>query len=320
MKNINTILVAVDLSDFCVSALKEAARLAHRNRAKLHVVHVVTQDLIKGHRERFNVPISQVLGEIRSQVFDYSERHVEPGTRFEVRVEVGHAVEQIIAVASEISADLIVLGAHGQGRRKSNDIGMIAARCVRRAPFPVLLVRSSQVGAFRKVVAAVDFSKASRFALEQAAIVADRDSASLHVLHIHRVPWQWFIDSEMESALPKSDEQIRLSAELRQEMARFVRPVRSAFPELEIETAIVDFEDGVATEIRTYADMIEADLVVIGAQGRSGIRDLLLGTTAERFIHRSSCCVLTVRSMEQVGDDLDGSGPLLANLTEAPAQ
>ena len=38
-----------------------------------------------------------------------------------------------------------------------------------------------------------------------------------------------------------------------------------------------------------------ADLVVLGTRGRSGLRALLLGTTAERLVHEAPCSVLVVK-------------------------
>ena len=74
--------------------------------------------------------------------------------------------------AAEFSADLLVLGSHGL-TVDSHSIGNIASKCVRKAPLPVLLVRDTHHGAFRKVVAGVDFSDTSFTALREAALIAE---------------------------------------------------------------------------------------------------------------------------------------------------
>jgi len=58
-----------------------------------------------------------------------------------------------------------------------------------------------------------------------------------------------------------------------------------------------------ASEIRTQAEKIDADLVVIGSHGRHGLPRLLLGSTASGVLHGAPCNVLTVR----VGDTADSA-------------
>ncbi len=47
--------------------------------------------------------------------------------------------------------------------------------------------------------------------------------------------------------------------------------------------------------INEQIDEVNADLVVLGTRGRTGLSVFLLGTTAERIIHDSQCSVYTVK-------------------------
>jgi nucleotide-binding universal stress UspA family protein len=47
--------------------------------------------------------------------------------------------------------------------------------------------------------------------------------------------------------------------------------------------------------IVSYADEVNADLVVVGSRGRSGVRRILLGSTAEEVVRRAPCPVTIVR-------------------------
>ena len=51
----------------------------------------------------------------------------------------------------------------------------------------------------------------------------------------------------------------------------------------------------VVTEIASYADRKEIELIVIGATGKSGIRRLLLGSVSTGVVAHSHCSVLVVR-------------------------
>lgn len=56
-----------------------------------------------------------------------------------------------------------------------------------------------------------------------------------------------------------------------------------------------------SSEIRSHAEAIGADLIVIGSHGRHGVSGLLLGSTANGVLHGAPCDVLTVR----IGDHSD---------------
>jgi len=54
-------------------------------------------------------------------------------------------------------------------------------------------------------------------------------------------------------------------------------------------------EGQAATTIVHQAELIQADLIVIGTHGRSGLPHMLLGSVAEKVVRRASCPVLTIR-------------------------
>ena len=72
------------------------------------------------------------------------------------------------------------------------------------------------------------------------------------------------------------------------------RAIRERFPDLKVE-AVIRQRENVWYAIVDYLKEAEADLAVLGTRGRTGIKILLLGTTAERIIHESPCSVLAVK-------------------------
>jgi nucleotide-binding universal stress UspA family protein len=74
-----------------------------------------------------------------------------------------------------------------------------------------------------------------------------------------------------------------------------------------------------ADVILTVARSVRADLIVLGTHGRSGVRRLLMGSTAERVSRKAACPVVTVRSsvaieQEPVVGAVGGAGPEDPNL------
>jgi nucleotide-binding universal stress UspA family protein len=65
-----------------------------------------------------------------------------PGVEAERRLEEGDPVEAILRVAEEIGADLIVMGTHGRTGLSRLFMGSVAEQVLRRAPCPVLTLKS----------------------------------------------------------------------------------------------------------------------------------------------------------------------------------
>jgi nucleotide-binding universal stress UspA family protein len=66
-----------------------------------------------------------------------------PGIAVEYRLEYGVPEEGVLKVAQEIGADMIVMGTHGRTGLKRFLMGSVAEYVMRKAPCPVLTVRSS---------------------------------------------------------------------------------------------------------------------------------------------------------------------------------
>lgn len=128
-----------------------------------------------------------------------------------------------------------------------------------------------------RVLCPIDFSSHSRRALDHAVAIARRFTARVSVIHV--------VAPEPPSAVPVDREQIAA------DMRAFVQPdLESAG--VPIDTAICDGRP-VDVILQRSAG---ADLVVIGAHGRSGVERLVLGSVTERVIRRALCPVLTVPS------------------------
>jgi nucleotide-binding universal stress UspA family protein len=137
---IHTILYPTDFSDRAACAFGLACALARDYGARLVLLHVSplpmlaygegvvmprppdSHDRLKAELERLEVPDAAI--------------------RVERRVEEGDPVPEILRVAEEVGADLIVLGTHGRTGLGRLLMGSVAEQVVRRGPCPVLTVRT----------------------------------------------------------------------------------------------------------------------------------------------------------------------------------
>jgi nucleotide-binding universal stress UspA family protein len=138
-----------------------------------------------------------------------------------------------------------------------------------------------------RILCTVDFSEVSQRAIDYAVALARWYTARMTVLHVYEVMPVAPIVPEMVPGFAVGPE---LRAGLLRELERFVEPTGAdAVP---LEFAIEQGQPGMAIVKRAKAD--DTRLIVLGTHGRSGFERFLLGSVAERVLHRAPCPVLTV--------------------------
>jgi nucleotide-binding universal stress UspA family protein len=138
MLPIHTVLHPTDFSDHSAVAAGLAAALARDYGARLVVLHVAHMaPPLTGEGMAVVSP-----AEIRAEAVDRLNAlpTPRPDVRSERRVELGDPVTEILRVAGELPADLIVLGTHGRTGLGRLLMGSVAEQVVRRATCPVLTV------------------------------------------------------------------------------------------------------------------------------------------------------------------------------------
>jgi nucleotide-binding universal stress UspA family protein len=143
---------------------------------------------------------------------------------------------------------------------------------------------------WKRICCPIDFSDASRAAMEVAADLARRFGAELVLLHAYPIPGYTFPDGSVVAS-PKMMQDLAEQAqrhleEWRLDAERLARGER------------VTAEKGVgepAAEIVAFAKNEAVDLLVLGTHGRTGLEHALMGSIAERVVRRAHCPVLTVR-------------------------
>jgi nucleotide-binding universal stress UspA family protein len=188
--------------------------------------------------------------------------------------------------------DLLVLGTHGLSPA-SRGVGSTAAGCIRKAHARVLLVEDAHATPFTAIVACVDFSETSRFALKQAVRVAMQDKARLLVLHVFDAPWH-HLHYRSPSDESSPDFQKQFTDSLDQQLRMFCEPLADDMKGLAVSYHVIDHPHHGAA-ITKFTLENEVDLVVLGTRGRTNLRDLLIGSTAERVVRDTPCSILTVK-------------------------
>jgi len=138
-----TILVPTDLSPPSMDAVRHAARLADRIGSRVILTYVM--------EDKLPAMILAHTTDTEEQLLDRHREHARkalvdvatdllPGHEVDCIVRQGADHEEIVALAREIGADLIVMGMHGHGFLVHALAGSTTERVLHHAPCPVLVV------------------------------------------------------------------------------------------------------------------------------------------------------------------------------------
>jgi nucleotide-binding universal stress UspA family protein len=134
------ILLATDSSREAELAATTAADLANSTNSELHVIHV--GEFLPTVLAQTEVEPAQLEREAQ-QLLDEQVRGIEEagGTVKEAHLGLGRADEEIVDLAQNIGAGMIVMGSRGRGRIRRALMGSVSDSVVRHAHCPVTIVR-----------------------------------------------------------------------------------------------------------------------------------------------------------------------------------
>ncbi|KQC03380.1 MAG: universal stress protein UspA [Methanoculleus sp. SDB] len=137
------ILVAIDGSDVSKRSLQTAIDEAKVWNAEIHAVYVIETGMLS------SIPIDNTLEVIYNLLesegnltMDESrETASQAGVELTTHIKQGHAGNEILKLADEIAADLIVLGSHGKSEIDRLLLGSVTSHVVRNSTVSTMVVR-----------------------------------------------------------------------------------------------------------------------------------------------------------------------------------
>jgi nucleotide-binding universal stress UspA family protein len=135
------VVVAYDFSPSAEEALMRAVDVAAR--APQHVLHVVSAlDPSVYGRHVTAAAAESIDRQVSERVAaSFAGRETEHEVQFFVHARIGHPVDEILAVARDVGADLLFIGSHGKTGVERFLLGSVSERVVREARCPVMVVR-----------------------------------------------------------------------------------------------------------------------------------------------------------------------------------
>jgi nucleotide-binding universal stress UspA family protein len=300
---INRVLCPVDFSEFSRHALARAIAIAKDHGAAVTAVHVVPLGgpVFTGGLDVVGPIVPLLVPEERDGLLRTLAAFVRaqaPGDvplDFDV-VEAPSIHGEILAQATRLHADLIVLGTHGRSGFQHLVFGSVTEKVLRIARQPVITVglpatdTSETPGSFTRILCAVDFSECSIAALRYALSLAEGARARVTVLTVLEWPPLGY------DPLVGVTDFAGFHAAVERAAGEHLHKVIGDFSPKGLEIVEVTRSGKPHHEILRLATEQRADLIVLGIHGKNPVDRLLFGATAEPVVRRASCPVLTVRS------------------------
>lgn len=291
MKTLKSILFAIDVTPASRESLKTVIKLASVFNAEVHVLHVIeplrhfkNAALQHLHTRYERQRTQELLQAVEKEL-------VEQGVNFNRCTEVAGSVsDSIISMASQLAAELIVLGAGNLSANRA--VGLTAQSVMEHAEQPVLVIHpDSHSHEFRTILCPVDHSSVSRRGLRNAVRLAKLLGSQLIVLSV--IPEVSWLTAAAEIG-EITDAKAEYEAQWCEELDRFAASI-----DFEGVAHTQVLERGVPHEqIIAAAKKNSADLIVMGATGRSGLLRVLLGSTTRRVLRNLPCSLLAVRQQD----------------------
>ena len=145
----------------------------------------------------------------------------------------------------------------------------------------------------KNILVATDFSEPSAVAMAYGRDMARSYDATLHVLHVVEDVMMRY-SPEVAFAIPDLQRDLEqaahrdLAATITDDDRRTLKVVPVVQTTFNVPTGIIE-----------YAKAHAIDLIIVGTHGRSAVKQLLLGSSAERVVRSAPCPVLAVRAKER---------------------
>lgn len=290
-QTIDSILVPTDGSEGARIGARRGIDLAATTGADVHVLSVVdTREIEPSQASNEQTERERLLEKDAERAVDaisgLAKRHLS--SRITTAVEEGIPFQTINEYVDTHDIDLIVMGTQGRTGLERVLLGSVAEKTLRTATVPIVTVTPdadvAEVGdeLYENILLPTDGSEGAELAIEWGITLAEVYDAMVHT--VYSVDTSRFGDegrAEFYDALEQTGREA-------------LETVRQRAREADLSIAGTLANGPAARAILSYSEEHDADLIVMGTHGRSGVRRYLIGSVTETVVRNADvpvCCV-----------------------------
>ena len=275
LPRLERLLVASDGTEFSAAAIQAALGIARRSQARVRVIHLLPGRGIGPAPGAAAIPAA-LLEQARGHLDEIEHEAVAAGITCETEVvETNlHFYQEIVHQADQVKSNLIIMGRRGSRGMARVRLGETTAKVIGHAHCSVLVVPRDAETYGRHLVLATDGSRHAEAATAMAATFAK----------ILQAP-----TTAISAILPSH------SAERQEEAATAARHAADFMAEHGIAAAAEVLHGRPDEVIVQAAAGKNADLIVVGSHGRTGLARAMLGSVSERVLDTAAVPVLVVK-------------------------
>ncbi len=282
------ILLATDGSEYSEGAVREAIRLAKKCSGRLSAISVVEAN------PEFETLAPQIVENrekaARQNLDAVQTRARQEGVVCDTIIHEGEeSYKYIVDEALKNKSTMIVMGRRGRTGLKRLVMGSVTARVIGHSHCNVLVVPKTAQLEFRSIVVATDGSKYSEAAASDAIGLAKRNGSALTVISV--VPSELMTSMDLDFIINPG----KIVEEEMHNAENHAKAVKEAAQKEGVVAKAFVVSGKPADAIIKTAKETNADLIVVGSHGRTGLEKLLMGSVAERVIILAPCAVLVVK-------------------------
>ncbi|WP_282043931.1 universal stress protein [Winogradskyella flava] len=140
-----------------------------------------------------------------------------------------------------------------------------------------------------KILVPTDFSEQAENALRVAAMLAKKHNAEIYLLHMMEIPMQQIDPGAVQSDIPETLFFMKLAHKKFEDLME--RDFLEGITVYETVKADITFN-----EIKESCKEFDIDLIVMGSHGASGLKEMFIGSNAEKVVRTSDVPVLVIKN------------------------
>lgn len=296
MKNIQSILIGAALDGRDHTTFRHATHFAKVAKSRaLYLAHIapsfdLPNDMLIA-RSPDQIPLDEQIETMLRVIVETQRDLLGPETTVHYVERQGSLVKELVRLAAQKSADLCCLARAPVSQQE--ELSDSATRLVRKMPCSTLVVPPGSEPRYERILVPIDFSdhsiEALRFAIEIARTVP---GSAITIQHTYEVPLGWH---KVGQSYEEFAAHMKHNAETR--WARVATDVDFGGVPWSIR---YDLGEKVSATILDVSNEVNADLMVLGAHGRTQPAGFLMGHVADAVCSRTKRSILCFKRKGEV--------------------